>query len=799
MRDRKCVGGYAASVARILAIACALAAPAVGATTSGPGAAIDAPTMVRLKEAMATRAGRYVVRTEHKSPQGAAHFVNRLVEQDSPYLLQHAHNPINWFSWGDAAFAEAKRLGRPILVSVGYSTCHWCHVMERESFDNVALAKFANEHFVSIKVDRERRPDVDAVFIRAAQLLSGRAGWPLTILMTPEGAPFFAGTYLPRAEFLSLLQRVSKHWQEDPKEFRSFGKEVNDVLAQIAVGTGEAQPITAETHKQAIFALASDEDREHGGFGVKQKFPNEPRLLFLLDRALRDGDQQSFAILDRALAVIARSGMHDQVGGGFHRYTVDRTWRIPHFEKMLYNQAQLIRLFAETYALTGRKRYARDARRAVEYLLREMQSDEGLFFSATDADSDGGEGKFFVWGRDELDEVLGPDANMAARALSVTTPGTFNNANVLQLKDAPSPALDSALERMRIAREKREKPLRDDKVITGWNALVISALMRASHALDEPRYRAAALRAGEALWNGHVAQGTLWRTSLHGRRSALGTLEDHAYWALALLDLHDATGAARWRERASQMVSQMTELFWDPESGGFFLSSKSESRHLAVRPKDSHDGALPAANPAAVLAIVRLARRTGDSTLIDRARATIAQFSSSIASQPAAYPTFLRAARELNNGELGRLEYAAKGAIRVTGDLLAQSAQTATFQISLALQPGWHINAAKPLQDHLIGTQVSVASPDWKTGSVTYPAGLQRTLGFQAEPLLLYEGETTITVEAQRIADPPGAGARFATVEVHLQACTDEYCLLPETLQIEIPAVEPTPRIAAVR
>ncbi|MEM7250366.1 MAG: DUF255 domain-containing protein [Pseudomonadota bacterium] len=771
----------------VAALAIGVSGAITAAPVAGPGAStFPGPVLQRLLAAREARGNDHVVRTEHIGPNGEPEFINRLIEEDSPYLLQHAHNPINWFSWSDEAFETARRLNRPILISIGYSTCHWCHVMERESFDNVDVAKEVNSRLIAIKVDRERRPDIDAVFIRASQLISGRAGWPVTVFATPDGAPFYAGSYLPRESFINLTKRASSLWRDEPGELKKFSAQVQEILAEVASGSEDAIPITAEVQREASKALKAEEDSVHGGFGTQQKFPHEPRLLLLLDWAYEATSSAQNELLFRALDVIERGGIHDHVGGGFHRYTVDRRWSTPHFEKMLYNQALLGRIYAEAYALTNKPTYARTARRVFDYVLRDMQSPEGLFFSATDADSEGSEGTFFVWQREEFDELFGSDAPSVASALGVTTPGRVHNANHLTRTEPASAELDRALERLRVVREKREKPLRDDKIIASWNALMVSALVRAAGALGEVDYRRAAERAAESLWARHYAGDVWWRTSLYGRTSARGTLSDYAYTVLAWLDLYDATTHPKWLDRATQLGDVMIERFWDKEAAGFFINEAAGNANLALRPKDSHDGAEPAANGVAALALARLHKRRANELLRDRAQATVDYFSAQIAAQPSAYPTLLRAAAELGRGQIGSVAYAARGAARVTLTPRREGGQairdTAQAMLTIDLAPGWHINTDKPLESHLIPTSVAAAGDVWQLDKVDFPNGIRRVLGFQSNELALFEGAVQISVTLRRAS--LGASSPL-TMELHLQACNDEYCLLPETVHLE--------------
>ena len=472
----------------------------------------------KLRQALDTKGPSYQPRTHHKHPDGSPKFINRLIFETSPYLLQHAHNPVNWFTWGPEAFALAKKLGRPVFLSVGYSTCHWCHVMERESFEDEEIAAYLNTHYVAIKVDREERPDVDSVYMTAVQLMTRRGGWPMTVVMTPEGRPFFGGTYFPardgdrgaRVGFLTILKRLKQAYETDRDAVVQASTQLTETMRLAATPQIDGTVAGPEALAKAAQHLTEMYDPVWGGFGNAPKFPRPSTYELLLRYHRRTGDTVALQMVTHSLDKMTRGGMYDQLAGGFHRYSTDAKWLVPHFEKMLYDNAQLVVLLVETFQSTQEPHFAQIAKETLDYVLREMTSDEGGFFSATDADSEGEEGLFFVWSENEIDNVLGKENGpIFRRYYGVQREGNFEGKNILH---RPEPAatvangLGISLEALNQTinknkevlyrhRLKRIRPLLDDKILTEWNSQMISAFARAGHALNEPKYVHAAVRA----------------------------------------------------------------------------------------------------------------------------------------------------------------------------------------------------------------------------------------------------------------------------------------------------------------
>ena len=538
-------------------------------------------------------------------------------------MRQHAHNPVDWYPWGDEAFEEARRAGKPVFLSVGYSTCHWCHVMEEESFEDLEIAAFLNEHYVAIKVDREERPDVDTVYMTAVQALTGRGGWPMSVWLDADRRPFFTGTYFPARDgdrgtthgFLSILRDLVEIYRGDPQKVgevaESIAAAVREAMAGGSSGTGV--PGVAVLDAAAAF-YQRVYDPVFGGVRGAPKFPSSLPVRLLLRRYRRTGDAAALAMAEHSLTMMAAGGMHDQLGGGFHRYSTDERWLVPHFEKMLYDNALLAVAYAEAWQVTGRRDFARILRTTLDYVLREMTAPGGGFFSATDADSEGEEGTFFVWTADEIRRLLGSAAERFGAFYGVTAQGNFEGKNVLfvpEPDEATWESLAGAREILRAARETRPPPLRDDKILTAWNGLMISALAAAGRVLGDERYVAAAARAADFVLTEMTRAGRLQRSWKDGRVSGPGFLEDDAFFVAGLLDLYEASFQRRWLAEALALCERTQRLFADTENGGWFRTASDHERLLA-REKPNYDGAEPAGGSVAVLNVLRLHTITGD-------------------------------------------------------------------------------------------------------------------------------------------------------------------------------------------
>ena len=576
----------------------------------------------RIAAARAALPVDYQPRTRHRDGS-LPHFTNRLLCETSPYLRQHAHNPVNWYPWGAEAFEEARRSGRPVFLSVGYATCHWCHVMEEESFEDPEIARQLNEDFVPIKVDREERPDVDAVYMTAVQALNGHGGWPMSVWLDADRRPFFGGTYFPARDgdrgapkgFSSILRDLAAIHRRDPGRVARAADSITEAVRVAMAGAPASGRLPGtEVLRAAQGFYARIHDPQHGGVRGAPKFPSSLPVRLLLRLHRRTGDATSLEMAVHTLERIAAGGIHDQIGGGFHRYSVDEHWLVPHFEKMLYDNALLAVAYAEAWQVTRRPDFARVVRSTLDYVLREMTSADGAFWSATDADSEGEEGRFFAWSEGEIRQVLKEEAPRFLAFHGVTQRGNFEGQNVLFV---PHPdegeweALAGARERLRLDRESRPHPLLDDKVLAAWNGLMISAMATGGRVLSEPRYVAAAERAADFALDRLRVDGRLQRSHRDGRTSGPGFLEDQAFLAQGLLDLFEATFSPRWLSAAVELAEQGEALFADREGGGWFRTAPDHET-LVAREKPGHDGAEPSGASVALLNALRIHAFTTD-------------------------------------------------------------------------------------------------------------------------------------------------------------------------------------------
>ena len=587
---------------------------------------------------------------------------NRLIKEKSPYLLQHAHNPVEWYPWGEEAFAKAKKEGKPIFLSIGYSTCHWCHVMERESFEDEAVAKLMNKDFVSIKVDREERPDIDQIYMTVCQAMTGGGGWPLTIIMTPEKKPFFAGTYFPkdsqpgRIGMVDLLSRAADLWKNEPDKLTKSADSITQAIQQEFGRSHAGKALTENVLKEALKSLTVTFDEDHGGVGIAPKFPTPHQLTFLLRMWSRTNDPKALEMVEKTLMAMRQGGIFDQVGFGFHRYSTDQQWLLPHFEKMLYDQALIALAALETYQATHRPLYAQMAREIFTYVLRDMTDAKGGFYCAEDADSEGEEGKFYLWSKAEILKILGkeegeffcqwyqvvPKGNYVEQATGVRHP-----VNIPHLEKFPDEAaakrLEISREKLFEVREKRIHPHKDDKILTDWNGLMVAALARGAQVLNEPTYAQAAERAAQFVFKTlQQKDGRLLQRYRDGAAAIDAPLEAYAFFAWGLMELYEVTFQVDYLVEARRLTYKAVDLFWDKKHGGLFLTPLDQ-QGLIARPKDLYDGATPSGNSVMALNLIRLARLTMDQELEQRAQAQLKAFAGSVESQPTAHTFFLHA------------------------------------------------------------------------------------------------------------------------------------------------------------
>jgi uncharacterized protein len=585
---------------------------------------------------------------------------NRLINEKSPYLLQHAYNPVDWYPWCDEAFEKAKIEDKPIFLSIGYSTCHWCHVMEKESFEDEEVAKILNENFIPIKVDREERPDIDTVYMTICQAMTGHGGWPLTIIMTPDKKPFFAGTYIPkhsrygRIGLIELLQKVVEIWKENKDKVISLAEQITSEIKE-AIEKVEKGNIIDET----IFTLAYKEleenfDPEYGGFGEAPKFPTPHNLMFLLRYWKRTGNAKAIDMVEQTLKGMWLGGIYDQIGFGFHRYSTDRKWLVPHFEKMLYDQALISLACIETYQATGKEKYAVLCSEVFSYVIDNLTNTDGGFFSAEDADSEGEEGKFYLWEYSELEKILNQsELNFVIENFNIRKDGNYidelkrsrTGKNIFHLSSELEGEKRKIWESIRLKllkhRNNRIRPLKDDKILTDWNGLTISSLAKGYLTFGVEDYiKIAEKSANFILKNMLTNDGKLLHRFRDGEAKINGHLDDYAFLAWGLIELYEATFKTNYLKKAIELTNKMIELFWDENNGGFFLS---ENEDVLFKQKEIYDGAIPSGNSVALLVLIKLSKITGRSDLNELTFKLVETFSGTVSKHPSAYTFFLSA------------------------------------------------------------------------------------------------------------------------------------------------------------
>ncbi len=770
------------------------------------------------------------------STASATRHTNRLIHETSPYLLQHAHNPVDWHAWGPEAFQIAREQNRPIFLSVGYSTCYWCHVMERQCFENEGIAREMNARFVNIKVDREERPDVDQLYMNAVQVLTRSGGWPMSVFLTPDLRPFYAGTYFPpgdahgRPGFPTILRAIDDAYHKRPEDVEQTASQLIDILHQLAEPQAPEAAIIInwESIAELVDRSTADYDAEHGGFGSAPKFPRQTALEMLfafIEHVPSDGDAESniekrkaaiVSMLTHSLDAMADGGIHDHLGGGFHRYATDARWLVPHFEIMLYDNAMLAWLYAHAFVVTEDQRYARVARGVLDFVLREMTSDEGAFYTAFDAEVDAMEGASYLWTREEIESVLGAeDARLFNSVYGVDRGPNFadphHGAGVADksILYLPEP-MEMAAERLKMSdgelesrlapmrrklydvRRQRKQPLLDTKVITAWNALMIRALAYAGRVLDESRYVEAAARAADFLLARHAMPGGgLWHSSRDGVARHPAFLDDYALFAQALLELGRSIGQEHRRRQAGDIVSRMDERFGDPRHGGYYFTA-AEASDIIVRQKIGSDSPLPSGN--AVAAMAKL-----DLDFPQVVRETIAVFAGQVDSigegmsamlqaailylgshdTIAVSPSVWRAAPEQGEAEAPMTPHQLAAAV-VSMETEWEAPDQLLVRVKVA--GGFHINAHEAAPS-LVATQLHVRS-DGDVASIDYPPGEEERFAYAEQGVRVYEGTVTIAVRFRR---PPPAGSPIR-LALTCQPCNDDTCLPPMTKQVAVHA-----------
>jgi len=603
---------------------------------------------------------------KHKSAEGSSkkHY-NRLKLEKSPYLLQHADNPVDWYAWGPEAFEKARKENKPIFLSIGYSTCHWCHVMAHESFENPEVARLMNEVFICIKVDREERQDIDNIYMRVCQMMTGSGGWPLTILMTPDKKPFFAGTYIPRESnhgrlgMLDLIPRIKEVWDTQHDEIIKSADQITEKLNMIAQSSSGSE-LDKSTLKAAYEQLNERYSEQYGGFGNAPKFPSSQNLLFLLRYWQSTNDEKALRMVVKTLQSMQNGGIYDHIGFGFHRYSTDSHWLVPHFEKMLYDQAMLAMAYIEAYQATGIKEFEETAKEIFTYVMRDMTDEKGGFYSAEDADSEGVEGKFYVWTEDEIRQILkGDEADLIINVYSIDKTGNFRDeasgentgANILHLDksltevafknkesvDGLKERVEASRQKLFAVRNKRVHPHKDDKILTDWNGLMIAALAKGAQAFDEPKYAEAAKRAADFILTGMRREdGRILHRYRDGHTAILANVDDYAFLIWGLLELYETVFDVDYLQTALDLNNEMIKYFWDEQDGGFYFTAE-DAEELIVRQKEIYDGAIPSGNSVAVSNLFRLSRITANTDFEDKANKIMLAFSKDVESAPSGY------------------------------------------------------------------------------------------------------------------------------------------------------------------
>ncbi|BBB22451.1 conserved hypothetical protein [Abyssogena phaseoliformis symbiont OG214] len=736
--------------------------------------------MNELEQAYHDKGKNYTPRTQHLNEQGHAQFVNHLILTSSPYLLQHAHNPVNWYEFSDEAFDKAKHENKPIFISIGYATCHWCHVMEEESFDDIEVAAFLNQHFIAIKVDREIRPDIDSAYMNVSQLLNGSGGWPLNAILLPNGKAFFAGTYFPKQQLLNILTQVQNLWENKADELNKQANKISQMLDQLKAMSRHV--VDDNIVIKSIKAILEDFDELEGGFGQAPKFPHESMLLLLIDEQRRNPSADKLNAITTTLDTMASGGLYDIVGGGFHRYSTDNAWLVPHFEKMLYNQAQLSLVYTRAYALTKKPLYKHISKQTLNYTLAEMQETSGGFFSATDADSQGEEGIFFVWSIDELSTVFNQQELTQFKQWFDLSSNTdfegnhiirFKNINDVNLED--DKAIDALLNKLYQIRNKRVLPLTDNKILLSWNALMARSLLEAGAVFNEKKYTQLGINLTDYLHTYFNKNNQLYRVLIGSKLGTPALFEDYAYLSSAYLSAFDQTNDKKWLDRVISLVNVMNEKFWDKQRHGFNISNNT--KYLSTNQKEGFDGAIPSTNATAYEVLTKLSNRINTDDFKQQAAQLLSVFAKQINQNPSGHTSFILGVNNQLNGELNPIQTIYNGRIRVHSRF-----HNNQLLINLELQSLWHINSNQPLQAALIATKiVNIDTDHWTINHITYPQDELVDLGFSKEKISIYKGKiqikVTLTNNAKRYRPP--------TLQLTLQACSDKVCLAPKTVTIQ--------------
>lgn len=768
-----------------------------------PHSQISAQRWQQLSQAFAKRRGLFVDGLlpgleKTSGPEAGAVYVNELILERSPYLLRHATNPINWTTWSPDIFARAKAENKLIFLSIGYSSCHWCHVMEQDSFVKEDIANLLNQHFIAVKVDRELHPEVDALYTRALDLVTGSSGWPITALLDAKAAPVFIDAFLAHDSLVVLLTRLSELWQQQPSHLTQNAARVMALLAQ-QQAPEQGIKWQKNTLDITVLKLQQQLDPVNGGFSGAPKFPTEGMMLFLLDHLTRSNDQTTADLVKLQLDQMIAKGLLDSVNGGFHRYATDKSWLLPHFEKMLYNQGQLLLVYSRAYKIFGEARYLTVIKDTINFMRRWLYKSSRGYYSAIDAQHLGVGGQYYSWSAAQLQTI----APQQAKAAGLTTFALHQGESlgVYFTKPASTAAIAIAAS-LRQFKKGQGRPFIDKKIITAWNALAVWGLTEAYQVSKAPEVKALALDIAQSLWSRHfVSQNNqLIRASyitpvggIEDKQTGVsGTLDDYAYFAKAMLAVFDMSGDKRWLNRAKLLTKQALDQFLSGDQG-FFFTGKSQRAALPLRLKQSQDGELLAAGPVMTQVLHDLGQRSGDRDLIKQAKRSVDYLKTQFNQAPLAHLYAGLVINTLDNKSRDNLQYfaAGRGQVSLSRSSLNEPGTTnnacaaASWTLKISLQPGWHINSATPRQAYLRPTRVTF-TPE-KAYRVNYPVGKLVTLGFQQAQLSVYEGEFELALfPIKKPSHRPNQGADTG-LSIALQACSDNVCLMPQTLMFYLP------------
>jgi len=740
---------------------------------------------------------------------------NQLIHEDSPYLLQHAHNPINWYAWNEQSLNRARNENKPIFLSIGYAACHWCQVMEKESFNDKGIANILNKNFISIKVDRESHPEIDEFYGNAVMFFQGQQGWPMSLFLTPDTKPFNGGGYYNRQNFAALLIEMSDYWNNHNNDAIEKADSVIKSLRLSNEIKSASLELNDTLRNRSVKSILSITDNYYGGFGETNKFPREPWLYFLLSDSYGKGDKnESLTALHLTLSKMAIGGINDQLTGGFHRYATDPYWKRPHFEKMLYNQALLIRIYLRANSIRPDILYSQTAKKTIDFLINELQDPQGGFYSSLNSDTDGEEGTFYTWSIEDWNNTLNEgERSLFSDYYDIDEYGEIDNQkNTLYIstslkeyskeKNIPYEKLQTQFnivnQKLLKSRNLRTKPTIDKKIIMGWNGLVITALSESSLYLNTPQHLTTAINTANFIWDNMQKNGEFYRVNYNHKNAHPAQLDDYAYYLQALISLYDIDKNTLWLNRAIAITKILQAKFWDEKEGGYYNTPINNKISLPYKNKHAYDKTLPAGNAIIAQMLIRLHRRTGDTQYSDLANRIFSTFSFNAHETPSAYSSLLIAAHEMQTNELDLPIYTAQGHIRIDAYITPDQANNTSqkinntsyrlkrnfkLTINIEMDDKWHINANQVLNKQLKPTTIELVSvegnnpPSWKLDNISYPQSVSVKTQFSRKQLALYLGKSQI--KAQLIQN---AGHINPVVKLKLQACNHKICLAPENI-----------------